>query len=124
MPAAGNFTRITLGQDDNGDAKLFVEGATDRPDEVEAIYIALAHGPDKQTLLGATESSRSHDLPSVAVPSADGASKWIAAFAQGEPPYEVGDAVLAVGVIVTNQEGEPPAFWHQALTVLAPDAPS
>jgi hypothetical protein len=124
MPAAGNFTRITLGEGDEHDAKLFVEGATDRPDDVEAIYIALAHGPDKQTLLGATEPSEAQDLPSVAVPSADGASKWIAVFAQGEPPYEVGETVLAVGVIVTNQDGEPPAFWHQALTVLAPDAPS
>jgi hypothetical protein len=124
MPAAGNFTRITLGEDDERDAKLFVEGATDRPDDVEAIYIALAHRDDMRTRLGATGPSKAQDLPSVAVPRAAGASKWIAAFAQVEPPYEVGDTVLAVGVIVANQDGEPPAFWHQALTVLAQDASS
>jgi hypothetical protein len=128
MPAAGNFTRITLGQDDNGDATLFVEGATDLPDEVEAIYIALAHGEHKETLLGATSPGKAqgkpHDLPSAAVPGAAGASKWIAAFAQDEHPYEVGDTVLAVGVVVASQDGEPPAFWHQALTVVAPDAHS
>jgi hypothetical protein len=118
-----NFTRISLGtKDDNGGEVLFVEGASEEPDQVKAIYVALAHGNDLENLAGASGvGAVPHELPSVAVAGADGAAKWTTTFPQGPSPFKVDDTVLAVGAGVPLTD-DAPFFWHQTLTIVSEEA--
>jgi hypothetical protein len=113
MPASGNFTTIILGPDDSGTVKLMVNGESLEPDVVTAVYVAVAHAEAKRTLLGATEPGT---LPSTAVVAPDGASGWTAILDQDDPPYQEGETVLAVGVMVGGEK-DAPFFWHQALEI-------
>lgn len=115
MPVTGNFTSVTLGPDDHGHVKLKVNGQSDDPDRVKALYVAVAHVDADDTRLGAGELGTPVGLPSTAVPTPDGAGFWTATLDQGSPPYTVGETVLAVGVIVDSKGS--PSFWHEALTV-------
>jgi hypothetical protein len=116
MPAAGNFTTVTLGPDDTGTEKLKVNGETDEPDRVKALYVAVAHADAGDTPLGGTKLGVPEGMPSTAVPAPDGAGFWTALLDQEQPPYKAGQTVLAVGVIV-DKDDDSPSFWHQKLTI-------
>jgi hypothetical protein len=117
MPAAGNFTTVTLGPDDTGTEKLKVNGVSDEPDRVNAIYVAVAHAGAQHSLTaGEDTGDEPHNLPSTAVVMPAGASGWTAFLEQGDPPYELGETVLAVGVMIDGKDGSP-SFWHRTLTI-------
>jgi hypothetical protein len=116
MPGAGNFTSVTLGPDDHGAEKLKVNGESEDPDRVKALYVAVAHADATDGPLGAGHAGDPPEgLPSTAVQSPDGAGFWTAVFDQERPPYKVGETVLVVGVIVDGKGI--PSFWHQSLKV-------
>lgn len=120
-----NFTRVSLGKDDNGGEVLFVEGASEEPDVVKAIYVALAHGSALMTLAGAGTGvdADPHELPSVGVATAAGADTWNTSFPQASPPFVQGEMVIAVGAGVPRTD-DGPFFWHQTLVVVSEDAVS
>lgn len=128
MSVTGNFTSITFAPDPSDQNALVVNGVTDsEPTNVKMLYIAIAHGDDKQTLLDAETRLEAapetpdvrHELPSVAV-DADGAETWSPSFPQAtppQPPYQLGDTILAFGVLVPKNADDPPFFWHEALKI-------
>jgi hypothetical protein len=118
MGVSGNFTSVTLGPEGSPDPKLKVNGESEDPDRVKALYVAVAHANADQGPLGAGQAGDPPaGLPSTAVRSPDGAGFWTAVFDQERPPYKVGETVLVVGVIVDSKGI--PSFWHQALKVAA-----
>jgi hypothetical protein len=128
MPGHGNFTRVTLGPDDDEVEQLSVNGVALDDEgnvfvDVKAVYVAVAHAAAKTRLLGATDPGDPHELPSVSVPAPAG-DGWTVTLDQPEPspppeppatPYAVGDRVLLVGVLVENNNK--PSFWHQTLQI-------
>jgi hypothetical protein len=117
MSVTGNFTTVTVGADDTGTEKLKVNGVSDEPDRVKAIYVAVAHAGAQDTLTaGEDTGDDAQELPATAVVMPAGASGWTAFLEQADPPYELGDTVLAVGVMV-DSEDDSPSFWHRTLTI-------
>jgi hypothetical protein len=112
MPAAGNFTTVTLGPDNFGKRKLRVNGISRKPDKVQAIYVSVARMGARGAPLGAGQpGDRARELRSAAVKGPEGAGGWTAFLNQASPAYKVGEKLLVVGVIV--DKGGIPSFWHQ-----------
>jgi hypothetical protein len=115
MPVSGNFTSVTLGPDDNGVDKLNVNGDTKTPEHVKAAYVAVAHADAEQGQASAEDPTRPLTLPSTAV-AAPTAAGWTVLFDQGNPPYEVGEEVLVVGVTIDRRD-DSTFFWQQTLPI-------
>lgn len=120
MSVTGNFTTVTLPPVPNEQVALKVNGISKEPQNVKALYVAIAHGDDAQALRDAAPGlpEIAHSLPTVAIENPAGQSGWTAFFPQAEPPYRPDDVVLIVGVMVPVDESpEPPFCWHQATTI-------
>jgi hypothetical protein len=119
-----NFTRVSLGTDgDNGDEVLFVEGESEEPDAVKAIYVVLARASVPDVTAGAGAAAEPQELPSAPVAAARGADTWNTTLPQTDPPFTEDETILAIGAGVPVTD-DPPFFWHQTLRVLADDAVS
>jgi hypothetical protein len=105
MPYSGNFTRVTFVEDDRdtGDAALRVEGTSQDADDAQAIYVAL---PRAGELLMAT------------VQNVTGAADWSATFPQENPPFEVGEPLIVVGMAILRSTNRP-FFWAERFGVTA-----
>lgn len=101
MALNGNFTRVTLGVDDEtGGTALFVEGRSEPPDDVRDIHVALPHGG---TLLSApVREARATD--------------WQAKFPEGPSPFEPGQEVFVVGVAMREPPRDP-FVWEASFTI-------
>ena len=125
MSVTGNFTTVILPPVPSEQVALKVNGISDEPLNVQALYVAIAHGNDAQALRDAAPEPPgiTHSLPTVAIDNPAGQSGWTASFPQVEPPYRPDDVVLIVGVMVPVDAHQPPFCWHQATTIQPANTP-
>jgi hypothetical protein len=107
MGFSGNFTGVTLGDDEaDGGTALFVEGRTDASEVPDAIHVVLPRGAE---LLSASVE-------------APGLTDWEAKFPDGTPPFNVGDDVFVVGVAERPAPQEP-FVWQGSFTITSREFP-
>jgi hypothetical protein len=107
MGFSGNFTGVTLGEDERGGGRaLFVEGRTDASEIPDAIHVVLP---------------RDGELLSAAV-EAPGLTDWEAKFPEGAAPFTVGDDVFIIGV-AKRHEPQEPFVWQGSFTITAREFP-
>jgi hypothetical protein len=126
MPGHGNFTSLTLG-DENGADTLKVNGETTQDvDVVKTILIVLTPMDVAQTLLSSTDQEGKTDrevLPSASVPLPAGQSRWTATLPNDQALFSVADTLLLTGVMTSDDTAD--AFvWQQALVVVSDKDPA
>ena len=126
MPGHGNFTSITLG-DENGADLLKVNGETTQDvDVVKTILIVLTPKDVAQTLLGSTEEeqgAKREVLRSASVPLPAGQSVWTATLPNDQAGFGVDDTLLLTGVMTSDDTAD--AFvWQQVLAVASDATPA
>jgi hypothetical protein len=126
MPGHGNFTSITLG-DENGADLLKVNGETTQDvDAVKTILIVLTPKDVAQTLLGSTEEeqgAKREVLRSASVPLPAGQSVWTATFPNDQAGFGVDETLLLTGVM-TSEDTADAFVWQQALVVVSDKDPA
>jgi hypothetical protein len=115
MPFTGNFTSVMLGADEGGAMTLKVNGTSQQPDDVEQIYVSVAHADAKKTLLSTDLKGVAGELPCGTV-AAKGSTGWTVVLGQADPAYKLNETVLLVGVMV-GADGEPPFSWHETMKI-------
>lgn len=120
MPASGNFTSVTLG-DEGGADVLKVNGATAGDvNLVKTILVVIAPEDVAQKLLSATEP-QTPPSASVALPA--GQTGWTVTFSREQAPFDAGDTLLLTGVM-TSKDTEDAFVWQQALAIALDTAPA
>jgi hypothetical protein len=126
MPGHGNFTSLTLG-DENGADTLKVNGETTRDENlVETILVVLTPMDVAQTLLSPTEEGEEPEraeLPSASVALPAGQSRWTATVPNDQALFGIDDTLLLTGVM-TSEDTEDAFVWQQALVVVSDTAPA
>ena len=126
MPGHGNFTSITLG-DENGADLLKVNGETTQDvDAVKTILIVLTPKDVAQTLLGSTEEeqgAKREVLRSASVPLPAGQSVWTATLPNDQAGFGVDETLLLTGVM-TSEDTADAFVWQQALVVVSDKDPA
>jgi hypothetical protein len=126
MPGHGNFTSITLG-DENGADLLNVNGETTQDvDVVRTILIVLTPKDVAQTLLGSPEEEQGATravLRSASVPLPAGQSVWTATFPNDQAGFGVDDTLLLTGVM-TSEDTADAFVWQQVLAVASDATPA
>jgi hypothetical protein len=118
MSVTGNFKKVTVRVNGSGREEIVVEGETNNPRQVQAIYVALARAsrglvqPPGQ--IAQIRSTARAEEP-------DGAT-WQAHMSQTRPKVGVGDEVLLIGTAVPANARARPVFWHQTVEIQKPDA--
>jgi hypothetical protein len=105
----GNFTRVTLVEDDGdmGGPALRVEGTSVEAEDARAVSVGLPHA-------GA--------LLMAPVQDPSGSEEWSASFGQGDPPFGVGDSVIVIGIAMLRSTSHP-FVWAKQLPITAEAAP-
>jgi hypothetical protein len=126
MPGHGNFTSLTLG-DENGADTLKVNGETTQDENlVETILVVLTPMDVAQTLLSPTEEGEEPEraeLPSASVALPAGQSRWTATVPNDQALFGIDDTLLLTGVM-TSEDTEDAFVWQQALVVVSDTAPA
>jgi hypothetical protein len=125
MGLSPNFLKVSVGQDASGKDVVFVHGKTDeKPERVQAIYVALGHGEDlvqPRRGVGANapvQLQPKGDLETAAKVPRASAQNWSVKIAQPNPKIGPGEKVLVVGVAVRTSRPSP-LFWQETLTTEA-----
>ena len=126
MPGHGNFTSLTLGEENGADV-LKVNGETTQDvDVVKTILIVFTPKDVAQTLLGSTEAEQGDKrevLRSASVPLPAGQSVWTATFPNDQAGFGVDDTLLLTGVM-TSQDTPEAFVWQQVLAVASDATPA
>jgi hypothetical protein len=125
MSFSPNFLSVTLRQN-GGREMLVVQGVTKgKPDEVQAIYVGLAHG-DKDLVQPSGDTAGAHgpiglrpdgELRSAASAEAPNGEEWKVTISQPRRKVKRGEQVVVIGVGVPMRSATRPRFWHQTLKV-------
>jgi hypothetical protein len=127
MSFSPNFVNVTLRVNAKGKQSLVVQGVTaGDPDEVQAIYVGLAHGnanfvaPAQGDAAGPNapvELQPQGAIKAAASAKTPNGDSWKATITSVDPNVAAHEKVLVIGVAVPTSTRKRPFFWHQTLTI-------